>query len=176
MTEEINNNREINEVKVENDYDKRRREALAEIDNAKFGWFHIRTCIVAGVGFFADAYDIFAINLVVVMLGYVYYGKSSLPTDVDLSLKLATPLGTFIGQFGFGLLADLLGRKKMYGIELIIIMFSTFAICLVANSYVYDPNSKTFVSNAKVISAQGLMLFWRILLGIGIGGDYPLSA
>nr|AHL29283.1 phosphate transporter [Gigaspora margarita] len=167
---------EENIVIEDNDYDKRRREALAEIDNAKFGWFHIRTCIVAGVGFFADAYDIFAINLVVIMLGYVYYGKNSLPPDVDLSLKIATPIGTFIGQFGFGILADLVGRKRMYGVELMIIMISTFAICLVANSYVYDPNSKTFVSNAKVISAQGLMLFLRILLGIGIGGDYPLSA
>ncbi|CAG8735316.1 9530_t:CDS:2, partial [Gigaspora rosea] len=127
MTEE---NKEIEE-KSDNDYDRR-----------------------PGVRFFADAYDIFAINLV---------------------LKVATPIGTFIGQFSFGILADLLGRKRMYGIELMIILVSTLAICLVANSFVYDPNSKTFVSNASIISAQGLMLFWRILLDIGIGGDYPLS-
>ncbi|CAG8494212.1 7732_t:CDS:2 [Dentiscutata heterogama] len=172
MTEEIKDHKEhVSEVKIESDYDKKRREALAEIDNAKFGWFHIRTCIVAGVGFFADAYDIFAINLVVVMLGYVYYGKNSLPSDVDLGLKVATPVGTFVGQFGFGLLADLLGRKR-----LMIIIFCTLAICLVSNSYVYDPNTKGFTNNASVISAQGLMLFWRIILGIGIGGDYPLSA
>ncbi|CAG8561388.1 1873_t:CDS:2, partial [Gigaspora rosea] len=135
MTEE---NREVEE-KSDNDYDRRRREALAEIDNAKFGWFHIRTCIVAD---------------------YVYYGKSSLPSDIDLSLKVATPIGTFIDVWH----------------RVMIILISTLAICLVANSYVYDPNSKTFVSNASVISAQGLMLFWRILLCIGIGGDYPLSA
>ncbi|CAG8499570.1 16038_t:CDS:2 [Cetraspora pellucida] len=180
MTEEVRDSKEvkeyINEIQIESDYDKKRREALAEIDNAKFGWFHIRTCIVAGVGFFTDAYDIFAINLVAVMLAYVYYGTSSLPTDVDLSLKVATPVGTFIGQFAFGILADILGRKRMYGIELMIIIFSTLAICLVSNSYVYDPNTKAFTSNASVISAQGLMVFWRVLLGIGIGGDYPLSA
>lgn len=46
---------------VVTNYDSKRREALAEIDNAEFGWFHIRTCVVAGVGFFTDAYDIFAI-------------------------------------------------------------------------------------------------------------------
>lgn len=33
-----------------------RRAALAEVDNAAFGWFHVRTCLVAGVGFFTDAY------------------------------------------------------------------------------------------------------------------------
>ncbi|CAG8629561.1 1588_t:CDS:2 [Cetraspora pellucida] len=153
------------------DYDLKRREALEKIDNAKFGWFHIRACIVSGVGFFTDAYDIFAINLVAVMLGYVYFGKNSLPPDVDLGIKVATPIGTFIGQFAFGILADILGRKK-----LLIIVFATFACCLVANSYVYSPVTKAFESNASVISVQGLLIFWRIILGIGIGGDYPLSA
>ena len=28
-----------------------RRAALAEVDNATFGWFHVRTCLVAGVGY-----------------------------------------------------------------------------------------------------------------------------
>ncbi|RIB07150.1 hypothetical protein C2G38_2114531 [Gigaspora rosea] len=36
--------------------DRKRHEALAETDNAKFGWLHIRTCIVAGVGFLSDAF------------------------------------------------------------------------------------------------------------------------
>jgi PHS family inorganic phosphate transporter-like MFS transporter len=36
----------------------RRKAALAEIDEAKFSWFHAKACIVAGVGFFTDAYDI----------------------------------------------------------------------------------------------------------------------
>ncbi|CAG8709964.1 15207_t:CDS:2, partial [Racocetra fulgida] len=161
---------------ISDDYDLKRREALERIDNAKFGWFHIRACIVSGVGFFTDAYDIFAINLVAVMLGYVYFGKSSLPGDVDLGIKVATPVGTFIGQFAFGILADILGRKK-----LLIIVFATFACCLVANSYVYSPTASasapnSFVSNASVVSVQGLIIFWRVILGIGIGGDYPLSA
>lgn len=29
-----------------------RRAALAEIDNASFSWFHVRTVLVAGVGFY----------------------------------------------------------------------------------------------------------------------------
>ena len=34
------------------DPNERRRLALAEIDKAPFGWYHVRAVIVAGIGFF----------------------------------------------------------------------------------------------------------------------------
>ena len=37
------------------DYAERRRLALAEIDNAKFSWFHAKVALIAGAGFFTDA-------------------------------------------------------------------------------------------------------------------------
>lgn len=37
----------------------------------------------------------------------------SLKTSQDLALKVATPIGTVIGQIMFGWLADVLGRKRM---------------------------------------------------------------
>lgn len=37
------------------DPNERRRLALAEIDKAPFGWYHVRACVVAGIGFFTDA-------------------------------------------------------------------------------------------------------------------------
>lgn len=49
------------------DPNERRRLALAEIDKAPFGWYHIRACVVAGVGFFTDSYDIFAVGLLTTM-------------------------------------------------------------------------------------------------------------
>lgn len=39
------------------DPNERRRPALADIDSALFGWYHVRAVVVAGVGFFIDAYD-----------------------------------------------------------------------------------------------------------------------
>jgi|SRR6185312_2671382 len=86
------------------DFDTKRRNALAEIDNAKFGWFHVRTIVVTGVGFFTDAYDLFAVNFVTVMLGYVYYSssKNALPTNLELGIKISAQCGTFIGQLLFG--------------------------------------------------------------------------
>ena len=40
------------------DPNERRRLALAEIDKAPFGWYHIRAILVAGIGFFTDSYDV----------------------------------------------------------------------------------------------------------------------
>ncbi|KAF5324099.1 hypothetical protein D9619_011200 [Psilocybe cf. subviscida] len=136
----------------------RRRSALAEIDNAPFS-----VCLVAGVGFFTDAYDIFAISIASIMLGYVYGGDTLvLNKQQDLGVKIATPVGTVVGQLLFGWLADVVGRKKMYGIELMIIITSTFAQALAANSH--------------AVHIIGVLVVWCFILGIGIGGDYPLSA
>jgi len=50
----------------------------------------------------------------------------------------------------------------MYGIELIIIIFSTLALSL--------------AGNGPALSIIGVMIFWRVILGTGVGGDYPLSS
>ncbi|ORX50894.1 phosphate:H+ symporter [Hesseltinella vesiculosa] len=141
----------------------RRRIALEEIDNAKFGWFHIRACIVSGIGFFTDAYDIFAIGLVSVMIGYVYWPETNkTPANVDTAIKVACSAGTVVGQLLFGWLADRVGRKRMYGVELMIIIVGTVG--------------QTLVGNARASSFWGVIVFWRVIVGIGIGGDYPLSS
>ncbi|KXN88480.1 Inorganic phosphate transporter PHO84 [Leucoagaricus sp. SymC.cos] len=144
------------------DLDRSRRAALAEVDNAKFSWFHAKVCIVAGVGFFTDAYDIFAINIASVMLGYVYGVNGKLNTNQDLGVKVATPVGTLVGQLLFGWLADIVGRKRMYGVELLIMIIATFAQAL--------------SGQAPSVNIIGALVVWRFIMGVGIGGDYPLSA
>ena len=49
------------------------------------------------------------------MLGYVYNKAhaGALTSNQDLGVKVATPVGTLIGQLLFGWLADLVGRKRM---------------------------------------------------------------
>jgi len=142
----------------------RRRAALAEVDNAKFSWFHAKVCIVAGVGFFTDAYDIFAINIASTMLGYLYGAAKgpSLNSAQSLGVKVATPVGTFVGQLLFGWLADVVGRKKMYGVELMIIIVATFG--------------QAVSGNGDAVSIIGVLVVWRFIMGVGVGGDYPLSA
>ena len=47
-----------------------RRAALSEIDNAPFGWYHIKTIVVAGTDFFTDAYDLFTANFITTMIAW----------------------------------------------------------------------------------------------------------
>ncbi|KAM6499657.1 phosphate permease [Amanita muscaria] len=153
--------------------DEIRRAALAEIDNAKFTWFHLKVTLVASIGMFTDAYDIFTITTVSTMVGYVYGASTpnitasdiiGLGRSDDLGLKAATLGGAIFGQLVFGWAADFMGRKKMYGIELVIMVVSTFAQALAGES-------KT--GSVSIVSA---LIVWRVLMGIGIGGDYPLSS
>jgi PHS family inorganic phosphate transporter-like MFS transporter len=120
--------------------------------------------VVAGVGFFTDSYDIFAVSLLTIMLGIVYFpqGNGVMPVSSDSAIKLSTSAGTVIGQLLFGYLADVLGRKKMYGIELIIIIMGTIGQAL--------------ASNSPSVDIVGIIIFWRVMMGVGIGGDYPLSS
>jgi len=100
--------------------------------------------------------------MVTVMLGIVYFPKGVITQHADTAIKVATSCGTVAGQLGFGWLADVIGRKKIYGLELIIIIFTTMAQAL--------------SSNSPSISITGILIFWRVIMGIGIGGDYPLSS
>ena len=101
--------------------------------------------------------------MLTIMLGIVYYpGVGKMPVSSDSAVKLSTSAGTVIGQLGFGMLADILGRKRMYGIELIVIIFATLGQAL--------------TSNSPSCNLIGLIIFWRVIMGVGIGGDYPLSS
>jgi PHS family inorganic phosphate transporter-like MFS transporter len=98
------------------------------------------------------------------MFGVVYWqgNHGVMESSADTAIKVATSGGTIIGQLGFGYLADVVGRKKMYGLELILIIFATLAQAL--------------SSPSVAVSFVGLIIFWRVLMGVGIGGDYPLSS
>ena len=149
------------------DPNERRRLVLAEIDKAPFGWYHVRAVVVAGIGFFTDSYDIFAINLITGMLGVVYWQSApikpgTIPESAETAIKVATSGGTVLGQVAFGIAADIVGRKRMYGFELILIVFAT--------------RGQALSSSSPSMSIVGLTIFWRVMMGIGIGGDYPLSS
>ncbi|KAI9310200.1 major facilitator superfamily domain-containing protein [Zopfochytrium polystomum] len=147
--------------------EQKRAQAFAHLDEAKLGWFHLRAVLVSGVGFFTDAYDIFVISQCLPMIYQVYYPqyvKGSFPAHwtsngnnihLDALLKASTNWGNFIGQLGFGYLGDKLGRKKMYGIELIIMMVCTVGSAMAAPA-------------ARGFSMVVVLTLWRI--GILVGG------
>jgi MFS family permease len=80
-----------------------------------------------------------------------------MPHDADTAIKVATSAGAIFGQCIFGYMGDLLGRKKMYGVELMIIIGTTLAQSLCGES--------------ATVSIVGVLIFYRVVMGIGVGGD-----
>lgn len=54
--------------------------------------------MVAGIGFFTDSYDIFAISIAAIMIGHIYGPDGTLTPNQELGVKVALPVGTFVGQ------------------------------------------------------------------------------
>ncbi|THU84757.1 MFS general substrate transporter [Dendrothele bispora CBS 962.96] len=119
---------------------------------------------VAGVGFFLDAYDLFIINPVTTMLQYRLYGGNKLPPNLEGFVKAGANIGSVIGQFSFGYAADALGRKAVYGKELMLILLATVLTMTTPTGSLSPDNSLIYLG------------IFRILLGVGVGGDYPMSA
>ena len=107
---------------------------------------------VSGMGFFTDAYDLFVIGIVVVLIK-PEWGLSTGQVSLVNSVTLAA---SAVGAIIFGRIADILGRKRIYGYEVLILALGALASALAPGFW--------------------WLLVFRAILGIGIGGDYPVSA
>ncbi|KAH7522096.1 low affinity inorganic phosphate transporter 1 [Ziziphus jujuba] len=143
-------------------------QVLNALDVAKTQWYHFTAIVIAGMGFFTDAYDLFCISLVTKLLGRLYYqvegsaDPGKLPSNVSAAVNGVAFCGTLSGQLFFGWLGDKLGRKRVYGMTLMLMV-----ICSIASGLSFGKDPKTVMTT---------LCFFRFWLGFGIGGDYPLSA
>ncbi|OAY84553.1 probable inorganic phosphate transporter 1-7 [Ananas comosus] len=143
-------------------------QVLNALDVAKTQWYHFTAIVIAGMGFFTDAYDLFCISLVTKLIGRVYYyvpgspSPGNLPPRVSSAVNGVAFVGTLSGQLFFGWLGDKLGRKSVYGMTLLLMI-----LCSAASGLSFGRSPSTVMST---------LCFFRFWLGFGIGGDYPLSA
>ncbi|GLJ50579.1 hypothetical protein SUGI_1077490 [Cryptomeria japonica] len=143
-------------------------QVLNSLDVAKTQLYHFTAIVIAGMGFFTDAYDLFCISTVTKLLGRIYYydenssQPGALPPNVSAAVNGVALCGTLAGQLYFGWLGDKMGRKKVYGLTLILMVVASIASGL------------SFGNTAKSVMTS--LCFFRFWLGFGIGGDYPLSA
>ncbi|KAK4863664.1 hypothetical protein LT330_002442 [Penicillium expansum] len=138
----------------------RMRQIYETIDRQGFQWIVV---LVAGLGFFLDGYTLFASNMALPMISYVYWRDDTSSLRLTC-INIATLGGTLLGQVTFGFLADKNGRKKMYGVELVLLITATLGVVM----------SSTGVDGSMNVFAW--LIWWRICVGIGVGADYPLSA
>jgi PHS family inorganic phosphate transporter-like MFS transporter len=122
------------------------------LDEAPLSRFHRRAVVVSGVGFFTDAYDLFVISTVSTLVAAQWHLSTLQASWVSGSAILAA----FFGAVVFGRLADLLGRRRVYAVVAAIMIVGAVASS-VAPDFLF-------------------LVVARFVLGLGIGGDYPVSA
>jgi PHS family inorganic phosphate transporter-like MFS transporter len=125
---------------------------FSEIDDSHISPEQWRIVMISGMGFFTDAYDLFIIGVVLKML-HAEWHISSLETAIVGATALVSAA---IGSAVFGRVADVFGRKYIYGFEVLVLGAGAIASA-------FSPNIWWLVA-------------FRFILGLGIGGDYPVSA
>jgi MFS transporter, PHS family, inorganic phosphate transporter len=128
------------------------RSVLAALDDSGLSGFHWKAMITSGMGFFTDAYDLFIIGVVLAILKPLWHLSA-----LEISLLGSTSLiAAAVGSLLFGRLADRVGRHAIFSYTLVVLALGAIASA-------FSPN---------VI----WLLVFRFILGMGIGGDYPLCA
>jgi PHS family inorganic phosphate transporter-like MFS transporter len=122
------------------------------LNEAPTSRFHRRAVLISGMGFFTDAYDLFVIGTVAALVKAHWHLSTTQTSWVTGSAILAA----FIGAFVFGRIADVLGRKTVYTVVAAIMIVGALASAF-APGFLF-------------------LVVARFVLGLGIGGDYPVSA
>ncbi|WP_308389381.1 MFS transporter [Acidithiobacillus sp. AMEEHan] len=122
------------------------------LNTARFSPFHLKAIWASSMGFFTSAYDLFIIGTALVLIKEEWHLS---PDEVGLVGSISL-IATFAGAYLFGILADKLGRKKIYGLEALLMTIGALMSAVAPNVTV--------------------LIIARVILGLGIGGDYPMSA
>ena len=125
---------------------------LAQLDDSGITREHWKIMFISGMGFFTDAYDLFIIGVAMHLIK-----ESWQVTPLASGLVTSTALlASAVGAILFGRVADMLGRKRIYGFEVLVL-----AVGAIASAFSPD---------------IWWLIGFRIILGVGIGGDYPVSS
>jgi PHS family inorganic phosphate transporter-like MFS transporter len=125
---------------------------IDELNEAPLSRFHTKAIFTSGMGFFTDAYDLFIIGTASALISKQWH----LDTTQTGLINSMTLLGAFVGAIVYGRIADKVGRKKIYGLEAAVMVVAALASAL----------------SPDVV----FLIVCRFVLGLGVGGDYPVSA
>ncbi len=125
---------------------------LERLEKLPVGSFHYKLLIVTGLGWLFDSMDTGLISFVLPVLAKEW---GLTPEQVGWIGSIGL-IGMALGAVLAGTIADRLGRKKVFAATVILYSVST-GLCAVAWSY-------------------ESLLFFRFLVGFGLGGELPVAA
>jgi MFS transporter, PHS family, inorganic phosphate transporter len=132
--------------------DARTNDLVTALDEAEIGRFHLRAVVASGMGFFTDAYDLFVIGIASTLITKDW----NLSSDRLAILNSTMLAAACVGAFAFGRYADKVGRKRVYWLVAAIMIAGALGSALSQSFWV--------------------LIAFRFVLGVGVGGDYPVSA
>jgi PHS family inorganic phosphate transporter-like MFS transporter len=114
---------------------------------------------LSAFGLMADLYDFGIVNLLRPILAEDYGAMT--PTE-DALITGSALAGSFIGMIAFGTAADHVGRRLLF--------ITTATIVGIAS--IGSACAGEFLG----MRMYTVLILWRFILGLGIGGEYPLAA
>ena len=99
---------------------------------------------------------------------YVYPPCGRLSSRASQVIDLLTLIGAIIGMLAGGHLADRAGRKRLYGLELAILIVATLGVVQASEGYIIQNENGTYQHSMDMYA---WVAWWRTLLGIGIGAE-----
>ncbi len=127
------------------------------LDESAVTRFQWKIMFITGMGFFTDAYDLFIIGVAVALLKPEW----ALSTSQVSLLNSATLAASAVGALVFGRIADILGRKRMYGYEVLILAVGAVA------SAISELHVGPLIASILLASGMPDNIIWRVLLGLG---------
>jgi putative MFS transporter len=132
-----------------------RQELLTDIgrrlDHLPIGPMHLKVVVAIGLGLFFEVYEIFLSSTIATALK-TQYGLGGRALELLLASSF---LGMFIGAAVFGRLADRIGRRRAFLLNLV--WFSVWSVIAA-----FAPNPWFLVGT-------------RFMAGVGVGAEYPVA-
>ncbi len=123
----------------------------SQLDALPVGRVHRKVVVAIGLGLFFEVYEIFLSSSIATALKTEYHlGGTALQL-----LMASSFIGMLIGAAAFGRIADRIGRRKAFLLNLV-----WFSVCSLL---------------AAVAPTPALLVAARFLAGIGIGAEYPVA-
>ena len=121
------------------------------LDDTPFTKTQRRVWILSAMGVLLDGFDFFIIGVALPLIAHDFHMNAATKGLV----AVAAVAGAFFGALVFGQVADNIGRKGMFLVDIIL-----FVVFSAASAAAWNPAS---------------LIVFRFLLGIGIGADYPIG-